>query len=57
MADTSPPVPGHTEAAFPVPGGWVQVAVSTTFTPADHRISAKPSPTIAGGVSLPACAG
>lgn len=34
MADTSPPVPGRAEAAFPVTGGWVQVTVDTTFTPA-----------------------
>jgi len=35
MADSSPPVPGRAEAAFPVTGGWVQVVVDTTFTPAD----------------------
>ena len=38
MADPAPPVPGRSEAAFAVPGGWVQVVVDTTFTPADHRI-------------------
>lgn len=43
MADTSPPVPGRSEAAFPVPGGWVQVVVDTSFTPASETMAPRAS--------------
>ena len=43
MADTSPPVPGRSEAAFPVPGGWVQIVVDTSFTPASETMAPRAS--------------
>ena len=43
MADPAPPVPGRSEAAFAVPGGWVQVVVDTTFAPDGETMAPRAS--------------